>query len=67
MYCLMTNLASDSIVCDAVTLTCSVGGLLPGRAYNLDLRACFTSKEGENICGEPTPAVVDWTQPSSEL
>ncbi len=61
------NLTSDSITCDVVSLTCSVEDLLPGRAYSFKLKACFTPKEGENLCGESTPAVVDWTRPSSEL
>ncbi len=61
------NVTSDSSTCDVVSRTCSVEGLLPGRAYSFNLRACFTPKEGENICSKSTPAVVDWTQPSSEL
>ncbi len=61
------NMTSDSIICDVISQTCSVGGLPPGKAYSFNLGSSFIPKEDENFCGKSTPAVVDWTQPSSEL
>ncbi len=61
------NVTSDSSTCDVVTRTCSVEGLLPGRAYSFNLRACFTPPSEAEICGSLSTSISDWTNPSSSF
>ncbi len=64
-----TNVTTDSIFCDVASLTCDVDDLLPGRPYTFNLMACFSSDDeyDEEICGEASEPMVDWTQPSGKL
>ncbi len=64
-----SNFTSNSIFCDAASLTCVVDDLLPGRPYTFSLMACFSSDDeyDEEICGEASELMVDWTQPPSKF
>ncbi len=62
-----SNVTTDSIFCDGASLTCDVDDLLPGRPYKFTLMACFNSEGDDEICGEESEPMVDWTQPLSKF